>query len=217
MTYRNYILLSLVFLSTSAFTQSHFVGLQGGLSSATNLGTLGNYVYRNGYEFALSYQYRQNKFVFFGADLAYSLKGFRNAILITDNNGNVTGQLNTDWQFEYISIPIKAGMNVGTKFGIFFSLAIAPAYLIHGSNKTDSNPYFLAENFDFTDKANRFDLYGQLEAGLFFRIARKVHFGPILQYQQSLATWTNKDFFEQESSYHASFLFAFTLKYQIGK
>jgi hypothetical protein len=98
--------------------QNHLIGVKGGVNS-TNI-TSSNFISqsdsRTGPTAGLTYEFLFKKHFSIGADLIYNQRGFTNDLVFTDNLGNPTGEkYTTTFDYDYVSLPIKTGFNIGTK------------------------------------------------------------------------------------------------------
>ena len=76
--------------------------------------------FKKGFSGGITYEYRLKKYFLFEADLVYSQSGFENDITIVDENGQpVYGTGRLEFQFDYVSLPVKAGFIIGNKISGF--------------------------------------------------------------------------------------------------
>ncbi len=123
---RNIILTILTTISISVSGQS-LIGIKGGLSftNVSSSNFIENNDSRTGFSGGLSYEYflRDNHSLSF--DLAINQRGFTNDMIFTDIKGNPTGQKSTsEFNYDYLSMPIKTGIYLGQKVNAFGNIGI---------------------------------------------------------------------------------------------
>ena len=149
-------------LTFSSIGQNHIIGIKSGVNS-TNVNAsnfITNNGSRTGFSSGLTYEFRfKNKFNL-GMDFMYFQKGFTNDIIFTDTIGNPTGEkVTTQFNYNYLSFPIKAGLVFGEKTSGFVNIGLVPSFLISGEiiepeiegviDEKTTDISELATNFDF--------------------------------------------------------------------
>ena len=85
--------------------------------------------YRNGFIGGLTYEYEFKRNFHIGLDLVYTQKGFKHDIIFTDETGNQIGDKTTsDFNYDYLSLPIKGGFSLGNNFAGFLNLRPSPGH-----------------------------------------------------------------------------------------
>ena len=204
--------------------QNHLVGVKGGVNW-TNI-TTSNFVnqhdFRTGISAGLTYEYLFKKHFSVGADLIYNQRGFTNDIVFTDNLGNPTGEkYTTKFNYDYVSLPIKTGFNIGNKFYGFTNIGVIPSLLVDA--KTVS-PTFNTdgkvtgnETFDVTNRVSKFDLAGLIEIGGGYKFKGRYWLFTSFSYQHSFTTITNSDYFANSKIRHNGMALTIGLKCALTK
>lgn len=204
--------------------QNHFIGVKGRLNSTniTSSNFLGQTDSRTGLTAGLTYEYLFNKHFSIGADLIYNQRGFNNDIIFTDNLGNPTGEKHTTkFNYDYISLPIKSGLNIGNKLYGFTNIGVIPSLLVAAKTTT---PTFDAdgkltgnETFDVTNRVSKFDFAGLIEIGGGYKFKGRYWLFTSFSYQHSFTTITNSDYFANSKIRHNGMALTIGLKCALTK
>ena len=188
----------LIVLSTiPVFGQNHFIGLKGGINWTNTISTsfIGNNEFRNGITAGVTYDYKFKKKFHLGLDLVYAEKGFKNDIIFTDDTGDPIGEKSTsDFNYDYLSLPIKGGFTVGNNFAGFLNLGIIPSWLIKSEMIISTSDHD-REAFDVTDNVTKFDFGGLIEIGMSYKFQERFLLFTSFTYQQSFISITNENYF----------------------
>ena len=216
------LIIALILISTiSVFGQNHIVGLKGGIN-LTNVNS-SNFLISNenrtGFNGGLTYEYRLNTKFGLGMDLLYFQKGFTNDIVFLDDNGNPTGESATsEFNYDYLSLPLKAGFVRGDKFLGFANLGIIPSLLISAKTLSPTIGGFFEETtINVTDRLTKFDLGGLVEIGANYKVAPDILLSVTCGYQHSFTSITNENYFSNAEVRHYGMLFSLGLKYVFKK
>ncbi|MBL1280176.1 MAG: hypothetical protein COA33_007885 [Fluviicola sp.] len=130
---KNLLLSITIVLSTVSFSQIHYIETSGGVNISTiyNSSPFNNTspIYRGSFSFGYTYKF-SNKLTL-GTNIAYAQSGFKDQIIFTDVLGNDLGvnDVFTLYLTEYISIPLKIGIETGSdKMTFSGSIGIVPAF-----------------------------------------------------------------------------------------
>ena len=209
MTMKNIFLLILTISTLKVAGQNHLIGVKGGVNS-TNI-TSSNFIsqtdYRTGLTAGLTYEFLFKKHFSIGTELIYNQRGFTNGILLTDNFGNPTGEKHiTKFNYDYVSLPIKAGLNFGTKLYGFTNIAVIPSLLIDAKT---IKPIFYPDGYvfgnktiDVTNRVSKFDFAGLIEIGGGYKFKGRYWLFTSFSYQHSFTTITNSDYFADSKIRH---------------
>ena len=215
---RKIITLLIVLFTVPVFGQNHFIGLKGGINRTNVISDnfLGDNDYRNGFIGGLTYEYEfKNKF-HIGLDLVYAQKGFKNDIIFTDEIGNPIGEKATsDFNYDYLSLPIKGGFSIGNSFAGFLNIGVVPSLLINAETKIPTFENIDGEIFDVTDKVTEFDFGGLIEIGGSYKFKERFLLFTSFAYQQSFMTITNKNYFSNGKAKHYGMTLSIGLKYAL--
>lgn len=204
--------------------QNHLIGIKGG-GNSTNI-TSNNFVTqhdnRTGLSAGLTYEYLFKKHFSVGADFIYNQRGFTNDIIFTDDFGNPTGEkYTTKFNYDYVSLPIKTGFNIGNKLFGFTNIGVIPSLLV---NAKSIFPTFNAdgklsgnETFDVTNRVSKFDFAGIAEIGAGYKFKNRFWFFTSFAYQYSFTTITNSEYFSNSKIRHNGITLSIGLKCALTK
>ena len=204
--------------------QNHIVGVKGGVNW-TNI-SQNNFVSqhdnRTGLFAGLTYEYLFNKHFLIGADLIYNQRGFTNDIVFTDNLGNPTGEKYTaKFNYDYVSLPIKAGFNIGNKIYGFTNIGVVPSLLVDA--KTISPTFNTVgkvtgnETIDVTSRVTKFDFAGLAEIGGGYKFKNRYWLFTSVAYQYSFTAITNSEYFSNSKIRHNGMTLSIGLKCALTK
>jgi hypothetical protein len=204
--------------------QNHFIGVKGGLNSTniTSSNFLSQIDSRTGLTAGMTYEYLFKKHFCIGADLIYNQRGFTNDIVFTDNLGNPTGEKHTTkFNYDYVSLPIKTGFNIGNKLYGFTNIGVIPSLLVDAKTTTptfDTNGKLTGnETFDMTNRVSKFDLAGLIEIGGGYKFKERYWLFTSFSYQHSFTTITNSDYFTNSKIRHNGMALIIGLKCALTK
>jgi len=220
---RNIILTLLATISISASGQS-LIGIKGGLSF-TNVSSsdfLENNNTRTGFSGGLSYEYFLKDNHSISVDFVINQRGFTNDIIFLDSQGNPTGQKSTvEFNYDYLSLPIKTGIYLGQKVSAFGNIGVVPSILVKAETIVLSYEAggieYPGENYDVKERVNKFDFAGLIEIGANYKATNKLWLFSSLTYQYSFTTITNDDYFDDSKVKHYGLTLSFGLKYKLSK
>ena len=216
--WKNAIIVLLVIFSVTAFGQNHFIGLKGGMSWTKIImdKSLVDNKFRTGFSSGLTYSYRFLDNVTLGIDLLYAQKGFKNEIVFTNQHGNLIGTKGfVEFNYNYLSFPIKVGYIIGNTIEGFINLGIVPSFLMNAETKipTPDDNYTI----DNTDEVTKFDFAGIIEIGGNYKINDRFLLFASFDYQGSFTTITNNDYFPKSKLKHHGMTLSLGLKYALRK
>ena len=204
--------------------QNHLIGVRGGVN-ATNV-TSSNFISqrdsRIGLTAGLTYEFLLKKHFTIGADFIYNQRGFKIESVHTDQIGNPTGEKSTaKLNYDYISLPIKAGFNIGSKLYGFANLGLVPSWLVDAKTiipTFDSDANFIGnETIDPTNLVSKFDLAGLFEIGGGYKINGRYWVFTSFSYQHSFTSIANSEYFAESKILHNGMNFSIGLKYALTK
>lgn len=214
---KNYIVVFLSVVTFSVHAQKHLVGLQGGLNfanvSATYFPEQGP---RTGIIAGFSYEYLVRKHFSVGADILYAQRGFTTKLTFINSSGQITDKnFKSKFNYEYVSIPVKASFKFGNKFYGFGNVGIVPSILVSairtlpdlGSGNPTSSMY---------SNVTKFDLAGIIELGTGYKIENRYWVFASAGFQQSFTTLSNPNYFAADKIYHYGLIISIGVKYSIG-
>lgn len=203
--------------------QNHFIGVKGSVNSTniTSSDFLSQTKSRIGLTAGMTYEYFFKKYFSVGADLIYNQRGFTNDLIFTDNLGNLIGEKHsTKFNYDYLSLPIKTGLNIGNKFYGFTNIGVVPSLLVDAKTKTptfDTNGKVTGnETLDVTS-VSKFDLAGLIEIGCGYKFKKRYWLFTSFSYQHSFTTITNSDYFANSKIKHNGMSLTVGLKFVLTK
>lgn len=217
---RQIIIIITIFLSTQVSGQNHFIGIQCGVNW-TNVITddfLPDRENRIGFNGGLAYEYHFDGPLFLGTALIYAQKGFTNELQFTDEFGNTISTETFEFNYDYVSIPIKIGVQFGNQFSVFGSLALVPSILVNAETIEPAIEGVQEKQVnDITDRVTTFDFSGIVEIGAKLDLSERSNLFTSVGYQRSFSTITNEDYFADENIFHQGIIISLGLKYAIKK
>lgn len=203
------------------FGQNHFIGLQGGinLTNVNSSNFSSNNDNRTSFNSGLTYQYFLNEKFNLGIDLLYFQRGFTNDIVYTDESGNPTGESATsEFNYDYLSLPLKGGIVIGDKISGFANLGIIPSFLLDAKTTTPAIEGFQEETTNnVTDRVTKFDLGGLVEIGACYKITPDFLLSATFGYQHSFTSITNDNYFSYAEVRNYGMIWSIGLKYALKK
>lgn len=216
---------TLLFISVSclSFGQTSLIGIRFGLNR-TNVSFddfFNDSKPKNGFIGGANYEYVLDNNIFFQAELNYNQRGFLVPLTYTNSQGEIIGEHDATFSYNYISLPIKSGVYFGQKVQGFGSVGVVPSYLVKAELITptmDSNGQFIGEESeDITDLPDSFDLAGLIEVGINYKMTDQYWLSGACTYQYSFTSLTNSEYFSSTDANHTGFTFSFGLKYRLSK
>ncbi len=202
--------------------QNHFLGIKGGESWTSN--AMDNY--KSGYgtisglSGGFTYEYLIDKHFSLGADLIYDQRGFnlRDTLLNYSGNPNLRDQINkVDYLFNYISVPIKTGFNVGDNLYGFISLGLCPSILVDAKTKTRmfnlDGTSIGSERGDVFEQMSKFDFAGIFEIGGGYKFKHRCWLFTSFSYQYGIFTYYSPTYLTNGENRHKGTTLSLGLKY----
>ncbi|HNP19712.1 MAG TPA: porin family protein [Fulvivirga sp.] len=193
----------------NAVGQNHLVGAKVGINLANinESDFLNQHDNRTGLYTGLSYRYLSKKHFTAGAELIYNQRGFRSDILTADEFGNPSDEnYKSKFNYNYLSLPIKAGVNIGNKSYGFANFGIVPSLLIKaniiGPDFDSNGDYIGEETFNVTDRVSKFDFAGLVEIGGGYKFEEGYSLFTSIAYQYSFTSITNSEYFANSKVTH---------------
>ena len=208
----------LILCTISGFGQNHLIGMKGGHSWTNVISDhyFGDSDYRNGFTGGFTYEYKFNKKFHIGADLLYAQRGFSNDIVFTDDTGNPIGDKSTiDYNYDYLSLPIKGGFSIGNNFTGFLNLGVVPSLLIKAETITPTFENIDGEISDITDRVTAFDFGAMVEIGSSYKLKEQLLLFTSFAYQQSFTSLANEYYFANDKVKHHGMTLSIGLKYAL--
>ena len=209
----------LFIITLPAFGQNHFLGVKGGINHTNvKLGTafLAN-DYRNGIVGGLTYDYHIGKRFTIGAELLYAQKGFNSEIIFTNEFGIPTGEnIIINYNYDYISLPIKGGVFIGKTVKGFANLGVVTSVLVNAKNIIPEFDIVNGMVYDLSSQTNTLDFSGLIELGVSYDINSQLNVFTALAYQQSFRPIIAKNAYGQSNTKHYGFNVSVGIKYALS-
>lgn len=217
------LLLMMVLATICVIGQNHLLGIKGGigLTNISENNFPGDYSNRIGSMGGLTYEYLLSEQFSLGADLLFNQRGFRSYLIFTDDLGNPTGEkaLFKD-NYNYLSLPLKAGFKTNSKIYTFANIGLVPSVLTCAEI---IQPQFDAalhvnghETIEFTDRATKFDMAAMAEIGAGTKFKERYWMYASFGYQHSFTTITNDIYFTTSKIWHKGMTFSLGIMYALG-
>lgn len=204
------ILLIAVFIEVQA--QNRLLGVKVGPSikdiSPNNFNP--NKDLRRGVAVGLGYEVLLKGNFSIGAEAIYNQRGFVDNFFVMDAFGNPTDEIfSTQFNYDYISLPLKVGKYVGKKIFGFGHIGIVPSILI-------KDEIILEPVIGIPVNAGNFDLAGLAEIGGGYRM-EKLWLTVSVNYLHSITntSMTNTAFFGYADFKHYGLIVSLGLKYAL--
>ena len=216
-------LVFLVGFSIKTFSQTQFIGLQGGVnfSNASSVLYFDGSKNKLGLTGGIGYELMLKNYII-TTGLLYNQFGFIKRILFAYENGNIF-EINSDFEYnyDYLSIPLKLGYSIGKKFRIVPMLGIQPSFLVKAGTirpKLDINNQKIGfRTVNVKEYVSKFDLAGLLEIELNYSINSHIDIFTSCDYKYSFTTFSNDNYFSECKLKHYAYAFSVGMKYKISK
>ena len=197
-TFRNITLtiitIGLFAFSTAAQTPYRQFGIKAGMNISNVNTNLSAYTTKDvvGGSVSLTYDRVHFRFLTVGGEINLVQRGFSNSIMLTDSVGTELGMAELRNRFNYFSVPVKVGVQLGNRAYIFGNVAFVPGYLLKAISETpilDASGQIIDYTWqDATSNASQFELSTQVELGVGVTKAKRYKFYVSAAKQQG---WTN--------------------------
>ena len=220
---KKYLLILCLALSSFSFAQLHSVGFHGG-GMLTSLGnSFGNGESKPKIDFTggLNYQYRFTSHLTLGANLEYTQFGAQIPVQFFDSWGVFITESYSSWDWNYVSVPLIVGYEMGGKISYKPKFALVPSilnravYNFKSYEGTTLAPY----KDSYYSEANKFDLAAMV--GIDF--AARFHSGVVflsIDARYSATKVNNDNFFSTslfDAYRHRSISTCFGVRFNLGK
>ncbi len=216
MVMRNLLLL-LLFTSFTIIVkgQEQLVGLKSGIcqTNVAQSDLLDTTNSRVGFSGGVTYEYMNKKHFSFGADFIYNQRGYSRI-----NEFEIEGKSTYKYNFQYLSIPLKACISFGKRIYGFVNIGLVPSFTLNAKAvKTtfdiDGNVLKLKED-NFTKSIKAVDFGGMLETGLAYMIRNKYSLFSAITFQKSFTPLNKSEYAWWGSAMrHYGFTFSLGVKY----
>lgn len=220
---RQILILLFILISSVTWGQKHLIGVQGGLNftNFTSKEGFANTSTKTGFIGGITYDLKLNEKYRIGVDILYSQQGVNDKFILTDDNGTYRGEQDNEMNYDYLSIPIKFGYELGNKIRFIPKIGIVTAIAIKAeitSPTVDSNGMITGkETINHIDYVSKFDFGGIVEFGIETDLSENFIFCTNLNYKHSLTTFSNADYFDYQNMRHFGFSVVVGLKYKLDK
>lgn len=212
------IILLLLAFSIPIFGQNHFIGLRSGII----LSDIKSNIFKKTDERlafigGLTYEYKINKNFNFGIDLLYAERGFTVDMIFTDDMGNPTGEKSTiEFNYDYLSLPVKGGFSFGEKLIGFGNIGLVPSFLIDSRTFEPAIVGLMPERTtNNTNKVSKFNLDGNIEIGAGYKFGNNFYAFTSFNYQYGFTSLTNDVYFKGNNIFHRGMSFSVGLRYAL--
>jgi hypothetical protein len=185
--------LVLAFLGFQATAQNHFIGIKGGPAwvNIAPLGDKAKNTARSVIAEEITYEYLLDKHFSLGAGFSFNQQGFGYRDITSFQIPDISEyNYKSDYRFDYFSVPIKAGFNVGNSWYSFVNLGLSPSFLNKAEVQTkrfNLNGIFIgSETENRLDQMQKFDLFGLFEIGGGYKVKQRFWLFAAFTYQVGL-------------------------------
>lgn len=209
------ILVFILLVSTRGLSQKQFLGFKVGPGFTDVGGDLfKETANRIGLNIGLMYDYSLSDNLSLGAELMYNQRGFRDDFFASSTSGRAE---TTEFNYDYIAIPIKVSYQGNSKFYGFNSIGVIPAFLINAKTKIPAISGSEPRTEDVKNKVAPVDIAGMLEVGAGYKFTDRYKIFISLSAQVSFFKFSNDEYFADEIMRHYGFTFAMGARYRLGK
>jgi hypothetical protein len=185
---------TLSFFNVKAQTPYRQFGIKAGMNISNVSTNLSNYTTKDiaGGSVSLTFDRVHFRFLTVGGEFNLVQRGFSNSIMLTDSMGTQLGVADIRNKFNYFSVPLKLGVQLGNRAYVFGNVAFVPGYLLKAIAETpvlDASGQIIDYTWqDATSTAAQFELSTQIEVGVGVTKAKRYKFYVSAAKQQG---WTN--------------------------
>lgn len=221
---KKFCLLILTLSLLNATGQIHLLGAKGGpnWTDINSVNFVSQHNYKEGITSGLTYDYLFVKHFSVGMDFIYNQRGFTYDYKQADYFGNPTdAKYTTSFNYDYLSLPIKAGYNIGNTFYGFTTFGVIPSLLMSSSISNPTSNFYGklngSERIDMTNRVSKFDFAGFAEIGCGYKFKNSIWLYTSLLYQNSFTSITNSNYFPTSKIRHKGITIAIGLKLALTK
>ncbi len=192
----------LMVLSLPAFSQTHLIGFKSGINwyNVSSKDFVDETDTRQGFTFGFSYDLKLKNPYVLGTDLLFSQKGFIDDAMFTDESGQPLGTFSTKSNYNYLSLPLKAGIEREKKISGLIRIGIVPSIILQ--NKIISATPTEEIVMNGTDKMSAFDLAGLVEVACHYELPGNLFLFAAYDFQRSFTSITNSEYFAGSKVWH---------------
>lgn len=211
------LLIAFVLFAHLLFAQKDLIGLRGGINwshvktdtpfedSDATTGFLGG----------ITYQHQFQSGLYWGVDVLYTERGFEDELIPGTFDPclgclRVAAPVDNQFNFDYLSFPVKVGFTFGEQVMFFTDFALVPATLVNGNIETTNSSQEITE-------ADQFDLATQIEIGAAFHLFEGWAAYGSLSYLNSLTSSTNANYFPGDQMLHRNVNLSFGVRYELKR
>lgn len=205
-------------LITQVSGQNHYIGVKAGYISSnisSSEDVMEDTKARNGLVAGLNYEYNFLKFFSAGAEVLYEQRGWNQEIIYTNEIGLEIGEGTIEYNYDYVSIPLKAGVILGNRLSVYANLGVVNSFSL-SSEVTIPYPDGSYSKEDMTEHVNTYDIAGLIDLGGSLKFAGRFKIYLNLNYQHSFSAF-NIAYFSNTELRHYSFSATTGLKYALRK
>ena len=219
-------IIMLTVFTTATFGQSNYIGINGGIS-LTNMTSENKHLYWPKYVpnfiggISVTHAFK-NRFIV-SADILYNRFGFKDAYKITvgDNVNFKTSYSSFYHNYDYLSVPIAAGISMGNKYFCNIKLGLVPSFLVDAKTTFkgfDSNRNLTSSSTEnTTSKTNRFDIGGIATISVGYKLSNKYAVVSDIAYHQSFTSIPNSNYYVNRQIQNYGFTLTLGLRYTLTK
>ncbi len=166
----------------------------------------------------LMYEYQFKNKVSFGIDAMFTQRGFKNDLVFKDNFGQPTGEkYKSNFDYDYFSLPIKAGYTLGNKLQVFTNIEFVPSYIVSAKMSAptiDVTGKPLADfKINVVKNITKIDYAGAIDLGANYKLNQKFLLVGSISYQNSFNILTNANYLPSSKIFHSGLTIALGTKY----
>lgn len=175
--------------------------------------------YRIGINFGLTYDYNIRKHLHVGADLLYFENGFDvKTFVMYDNPDMLLRRAVVHYNFNYLALPLRAGVHYGNKLFGFTNMAMIPSFLLSAKAYA---PKFEYPNdiikYKLRKDVRKYDIAASFETSIGFKPAQKYQYYFSCYVYHSLTPFNINNLLGGSNAWHKGMLLSIGMKYKLGK
>lgn len=201
--------------------QTHLLGINLGTnsSSISSNAVFGSPTLRLGFLGGLTYEYILKNKLSFGTDILFNQRGFRQSTIFTDRFGQPLGTSNSEYRFDYLSIPVKIWYYYGNRIFGFGNIGIVSSFLLSAEyiypTLNISGEIVEQPPVESTSSYSSFNLGGRVEIGGGYKINERFWLTASAAYLHSLTPTKVTGFLNDLQLNQFDFNFNLGMKYTL--
>ena len=213
-----FLIISLLIITVIS-AQTHKIGIISGLnlSNIYPESKLNNTETKTGFIGGVNYNLNFQKNLNFDFNLLYTQQGFKIEEIYKESEDDLGYIFETNYKYNYLYLPIKAGYRFGNKIKFIPRLGIQPGILLNAKTIFTNPTSKLDQEFDNTDNISKFDFAWNIEVELNTKLNSNLELFTIITRNYSLTNYSNEKYINKINLKHKSTLIGIGFRYELIK